>query len=383
MAPSTGSLPKAHKSYPNLGEGDGAGSDAYQTKKQQYESHGVRHEGDLKHIQDGREQREQVAQRARDASPRPSAPVRVVNIPESSAQANASAQAAEVQKSKQNNMRSILDNMDAERRLEIERESAVTIQKWVRGHIARTSGRKQKEINFKQMRKLRRMLSVAYGKTRTKLVKQLLHVLKESGTLHCDQNYQLWKKYQAHCATLIQRHWRGYSLRYLQIDQFNEKVWRNKRNRLLAAVVKGYRTRLLLHPDGYHQGIHRVRMDIMRVTNQDNGKAIIIDVNDRLTLKNLMKRRRQKVIELIRIFNRTSQTQGIIVQLLQQKRRLENRGHVKHLQHDRDPYAAGPRPGDSSKISNDPSQKSLRNVSTLLDYGTSQRAGAAHQRPKT
>lgn len=33
------------------------------------------------------------------------------------------------------------------------------------------------------------MLSVAYGKTRTKLVKQLMHVLKESGNLHSDQNY--------------------------------------------------------------------------------------------------------------------------------------------------------------------------------------------------
>ena len=49
-------------------------------------------------------------------------------------------------------------------------------------------------------------------------------------------------------------------------------------------------------------------MDILRVANQDSGKALIIDVNDRLTLKNLMKRRRLKVIELIRIFNKAYQT---------------------------------------------------------------------------
>lgn len=61
--------------------------------------------------------------------------------------------------------------MSPAERKKLERESATKIQKWVRGHITRKSTRKQKEINFKQMRKLRRLLSVAYGKTRTKLVK--------------------------------------------------------------------------------------------------------------------------------------------------------------------------------------------------------------------
>lgn len=48
---------------------------------------------------------------------------------------------------------------------------------------------------------------------------------------------------------------------------------------------------------------------------------MIIDVNDKLTLKNLMKRRRQKVIELIRLFQRTYSTHGIVVSLLNNKRR--------------------------------------------------------------
>lgn len=53
------------------------------------------------------------------------------------------------------------------------------------------------------MRKFRRMLSVAYGKLRTKRVKQVIQALKEAGNLHADQNYQLWQKYRAHCATLV------------------------------------------------------------------------------------------------------------------------------------------------------------------------------------
>ena len=48
---------------------------------------------------------------------------------------------------------------------------------------------------------------------------------------------------------------------------------------------------------------------------------MIIDVNDKLTLKNLMKRRRQKVIELIRLFQRTYNTHGIVVSLLNNKRK--------------------------------------------------------------
>lgn len=61
------------------------------------------------------------------------------------------------------------------------------------------------------------------------------------------------------------------------------------------------KTRLLLHPNGYHKALHLIKMDIFRITNQNSGsKAMYINVNDKITFKNLMKRRRQKVIELIR-----------------------------------------------------------------------------------
>ena len=45
---------------------------------------------------------------------------------------------------------------------------AILIQKWVRGHLTRIWYKKQKEINFKQMRKFRRMLTVAYNRLRNK-----------------------------------------------------------------------------------------------------------------------------------------------------------------------------------------------------------------------
>jgi hypothetical protein len=50
---------------------------------------------------------------------------------------------------------------------------------------------------------------------------------------------------------------------------------------------------------------------------------MIIDVNDRITLKNLMKRRRQKVVELIKQFSKIYNSEGIIVSLLIAKRRIE------------------------------------------------------------
>ena len=150
------------------------------------------------------------------------------------------------------------------------------------------------------MRKFRRMLTVAYNRLRNKQVKQIISVMKESGALHSDQNYQLWQKYKEHCAVMLQSHWRGYKARFLQIDEINMKIWDCKRKRLLTAIVKGFKTRLLLHQKGYHKAIHLIRMEMNKIANQNNGKAMVIDVNDKLTLKNLMRKRRQKVVEYIR-----------------------------------------------------------------------------------
>ena len=58
--------------------------------------------------------------------------------------------------------------------------AAVIIQKWARGFLKRVQFAKMQQ-NFRYMRKLRRILSIAYGKLRTKKVKQLIMILKETG----------------------------------------------------------------------------------------------------------------------------------------------------------------------------------------------------------
>ena len=76
--------------------------------------------------------------------------------------------------------------------------------------------------------------------------------------------------------------------------------------------------RLAHHTDRTQSGVDRETFRTIIAK-----KTMIIDVNDKLTLKNLMKRRRQRVIELIRQFNRVYHSRGIVVSLLNQKRRLQ------------------------------------------------------------
>ena len=61
-----------------------------------------------------------------------------------------------------------------------EKDAAIVIQRWVRGHLCRHELKKFKLINVKQMRKFRRMISVCYGRLRTKLVKQVIKAIKDS-----------------------------------------------------------------------------------------------------------------------------------------------------------------------------------------------------------
>lgn len=72
-------------------------------------------------------------------------------------------------------------------------ESVTKIQKWVRGHLERVNQKRREHTVFKDMRKLRRMLSVAYGRLKKKTIKSLINVLQDSGNLHADQNYRLWQ----------------------------------------------------------------------------------------------------------------------------------------------------------------------------------------------
>jgi len=67
---------------------------------------------------------------------------------------------------------------EAARKLKI--RSAICIQRWVRGHLVRVQLKRQ-QLNFKFMRKLRRMLSVALGRRRKAIVRKLKVAMKEAG----------------------------------------------------------------------------------------------------------------------------------------------------------------------------------------------------------
>jgi hypothetical protein len=43
------------------------------------------------------------------------------------------------------------------------------------------------------MRKLRRLLSVAYGKKRARTIKKLTLSIREAGNLYANKEYKLWK----------------------------------------------------------------------------------------------------------------------------------------------------------------------------------------------
>jgi hypothetical protein len=59
---------------------------------------------------------------------------------------------------------------DEARKIKI--RSAICIQRWVRGHLVRTEMRR-KQVNYKYMRKLRRLLSVAIGRRRKLALRKL------------------------------------------------------------------------------------------------------------------------------------------------------------------------------------------------------------------
>ena len=68
----------------------------------------------------------------------------------------------------------------------------------------------------------------------------------------------------------------------------------------MNAIVQGMKARLILNR---HPNLRIIKKEIDQVLDQ-GGKSMIIDVNDKRTLRNMMKRRRQKILEFIRVFNK-------------------------------------------------------------------------------
>lgn len=61
-------------------------------------------------------------------------------------------------------------------------ESAVIIQKWVRGYQTRCKLYKLRKFNFRQMRKFRRMYSVAYERKK----RRFITILKNTGKIYAN-----------------------------------------------------------------------------------------------------------------------------------------------------------------------------------------------------
>jgi len=76
-------------------------------------------------------------------------------------------------------------------------QAATVIQKWIKGHIQRKEFSRLKD-NVKKIRKLRRFLSVGYKKLKTKYIKNLVHVLKQSSQVVERKHEQVLKKYRVY-----------------------------------------------------------------------------------------------------------------------------------------------------------------------------------------
>ena len=94
--------------------------------------------------------------------------------------------------------------------------------------------------NFRYIRKLRRMLSIAHGRKKTRFIKQLVSVMKELGK-KLQRNFE--DKIKAFCATLIQKIWRGYFFRRA-VMRAKAREYRNRR--MMRALVQGWKTRAIL-----------------------------------------------------------------------------------------------------------------------------------------
>jgi hypothetical protein len=85
----------------------------------------------------------------------------------------------------------------------MKRLAAIQIQKVTRGFLVRLHMRKKQQTEFKCMRKLRRLLSVAYGRKRSKIVQSVVMILKQCSDQVEREQQEMYEKYMNHCATMI------------------------------------------------------------------------------------------------------------------------------------------------------------------------------------
>eukprot|EP00347_Sterkiella_histriomuscorum_P022601 403337869 len=169
-------------------------------------------------------------------------------------------------------------------------ESAVRIQKVVRGFIQRKILRKQQE-NFKYMRKFRRLMSVAYGKYRLKFLQQLCSMISQAHENKKMMDDDMFRKYVEHCVTFIQKVWKGYySRNFKQVSIIN----RYKYRRALNAVVKGWKIRRILSSCREVIAIKRDMNDLEKQFGLAKGPKDPLNVQ-------IMQQRRKKIEELCKL----------------------------------------------------------------------------------
>jgi len=93
------------------------------------------------------------------------------------------------------------------------------------------------------MRKLRRMISIAYGRVKVKFIKQLVQGLKEQSAKNKNEEEEMFLQYIEHCVIFIQKSWRGYHQRKWVIPN---KVRFNFSYRNILKLVQGWKIRKIL-----------------------------------------------------------------------------------------------------------------------------------------
>ena len=106
------------------------------------------------------------------------------------------------------------------------------------------------------------MYSVAYERKKSRFISSLKEISKKYAT----EKQITWQKYENHCATFIQKHYRGHRIRFSLLDMVVTNMCAYKRLRLMNAIVKSYRVRLILHPNGYHRGLYKIKNEIREIT---------------------------------------------------------------------------------------------------------------------
>ena len=99
------------------------------------------------------------------------------------------------------------------------------------------------KVNFKFMRKLRRMLALRYYKLRTKFIQQVVHSLKTAHEAVKNQEDEMFQKYLNHCVILIQKTWRGHHFRAFIRPKI---VTQLRAYKTFTAAVQGWKVRRIM-----------------------------------------------------------------------------------------------------------------------------------------